>query len=68
MYKTSVSSGNCLGITVAVIVFLIGLTMIAIPVWGWIIGPFIMLAALFMGGKIQKVWKCHACGAIAYRD
>lgn len=43
-------------ITVALIVFLIGLTIfLVIPVWGWIVGSLVMLAGLFMGGKRQKV-------------
>lgn len=68
MRKTVVSSGNCAGIVVALIVFAVGIIIaVAIPVIGWVIGPLICIGALFMGGKRQKVWKCTQCSAVANR-
>lgn len=65
MKKTVVSNGNCAGITIALVVFFVGLAIIFMfPVIGWILGPVIMIGALFMGGKRRKVWKCTQCGAI----
>ena len=69
MYKTTLSSGNCLGLTLAVIVFFVGIVVIfVIPGIGQILGPLLIVASLFMGGKRQKVWKCSKCGAVANRD
>jgi len=66
--KTVVSSGNCAGVVVALIVFCAGIVIaVAIPVIGWIIGPIICIGALFMGGKKSKVWKCTKCGSIVNR-
>jgi hypothetical protein len=63
MRKTVISSGNCSGIAVALIVFCAGIMLtLLLPVVGWVCGPIISLAALFMGGKRQAVWKCRDCG------
>ncbi|MCF7837980.1 MAG: hypothetical protein K9N49_05060 [Candidatus Marinimicrobia bacterium] len=68
MKKTVVSSGNCAGIVVALIVFCVGIVIaVAIPVIGWIIGPIICIGALFMGGKRSKVWKCTKCSSVVNR-
>ena len=68
MHKTVVSSGNCAGVVVALIVLAAGIfIVVAIPVIGWIIGPIICIGALFMGGKRQKVWKCTKCGSVVNR-
>ncbi|MGC4031491.1 MAG: hypothetical protein QM754_07115 [Tepidisphaeraceae bacterium] len=62
MRKAKVSSGNFVGIVLALIVFVVGLAvMILIPLLGWIAGPLIMLLALGMGGKRSKVWRCKSC-------
>jgi ribosomal protein L37AE/L43A len=68
MKKTVISSGNCTGIVVALIVFCGGIVIaVAIPVIGWVIGPIICIGALFMGGKRSKVWKCTKCGSVVNR-
>lgn len=68
MDKTVVSSGNCSGIVVALIVFCVGIIIFfAIPFIGWVLGPIISLGALFMGGKRTKVWKCSECGIVVNR-
>lgn len=68
MTKTVVSSGNCAGVVVALIVFCVGIAIaILIPVVGWILGPIICIGALFMGGKRSKVWKCTKCGSVVNR-
>ena len=62
MQAKTISSGNCLGIITALIVLVIGVALILlIPVLGWIVGGLMVIAALFMGGKRQKVWQCHKC-------
>ncbi|MCK9523850.1 MAG: hypothetical protein M0R76_12540 [Proteobacteria bacterium] len=69
MRKEVISSGNCLGIVLALIVFSIGVAVtIGLPVFGWFIGPLICIGALFMGGKRTKVWKCIRCGSIVDRN
>lgn len=68
MEETIISSGNCSGIVIALIVFCVGVVIFfSIPVIGWILGPIISIGALFMGGKRAKVWKCKACGAVVNR-
>jgi hypothetical protein len=68
MVKKRTSSGNCLGIAIALIVFVVGLVItIAIPVVGWVVGPIIMLCALGIGGKRQKVWRCRSCRSVIPR-
>jgi len=67
MKKATLSSGNCLGILVALIVLFSGLFVTVFLFWtiiGPIIGILIMLAALFMGGKRRRVWKCKQCGYV----
>ena len=62
MRKAKVSSGNFVGIVLALIVFVVGLAvMILIPILGWVFGPLFMLLALSMGGKRSKVWRCKSC-------
>lgn len=68
MNKTTVSSGNCAGIASALLVLAVGVFLIVfIPVIGWIIGGLMVLVALFMGGKKQKVWRCRRCRCILPR-
>lgn len=63
MKKTSISSGNCIGLLLALIVLFGGIfVFIFIPVIGWVIGPLMCLVALFMGGKRRRVWRCRGCG------
>lgn len=68
MKKKIISSGNCVGILLALIVLFSGLAVtILIPVVGWVIGPLMILLALFMGGKRQKIWRCANCRAFVPR-
>jgi len=70
MDKKTIRSGNVLGILLALIVFFIGLAILIFLFWtiiGAVIGVLMMIAALFMGGKRQKVWKCSKCGYIFNR-
>ena len=68
MKKTVVSSGNCAGIIVALLVFCAGILIaVLLAPLGWIIGPIICVGALFLGGKRSKVWKCVKCGSIVKR-
>jgi ssDNA-binding Zn-finger/Zn-ribbon topoisomerase 1 len=63
MVKRTISSGNCSGIIMALIVLAVGVVLIVtIPILGWIIGALLCLLALFMGGKRRKVWQCEDCG------
>jgi hypothetical protein len=69
MRKTALSSGNCSGLAVALLVFCAGvLVFFIIPFIGWVAGPIICILALFMGGKKRKVWKCRGCGSVVDRD
>ena len=68
MVRKVKSSGNCLGIALALIIFVVGIVIFfMIPVIGWVIGPLICLCALFIGGKRSKVWQCVRCKAVAAR-
>jgi hypothetical protein len=68
MKKKTVSSGNCAGLVLALIVFCVGVAItIAFLPFGLIVGPLVCLFALFMGGKRSKVWKCVKCGSIVNR-
>jgi len=68
MNKKTISSGNFGGIILALIVFFIGFALIfVLPIIGVIVGPLVMLAALFMGGKRRSVWKCSNCGHVLDR-
>ena len=67
MRKKVVSTGNAVGILLALIVFIVGVALLLVPVIGWVIGPLVMILALFMGGKRRKVWMCINCGHIADR-
>ena len=61
MIRRTVSSGNCAGIALALIVVTIGLVItVLIPVFGWVVGPIIMICGLFIGGKRQKKLICTA--------
>jgi len=69
MVKKTISSGNCSGLVLALIVFCVGVVIsIMIPVIGWVIGPVICIGSLFMGGKRNKVWRCKKCGSIVNRS
>ncbi len=61
MKKATRSTGNLIGILGALLVFCIGV-FLTTTVVGAIVGVPMMLFALFMGGKRQKVWKCNNCG------
>lgn len=61
MRQRTRSTGNASGIALALIVFAVGLVMTFIPI-ACFIGPFICIAALFMGGKREGVWQCDECG------
>lgn len=68
MQKKTISSGNCSGIVVAMIVFCVGILLtVMIPVVGWVLGPLVCIGALFMGGKRSRVWKCRSCGSVVQR-
>ena len=66
MKMSVVTSGNCLGIALALVLFAIGIAMCCTIV-GAIIGIPVCLCALFVGGKRRKVWKCQSCGCIVER-
>jgi len=63
MKKTSKSESSMAVQLFGVIVFILGLASIFLlfPL-GIVIGPLMMLCALFMGHKKRKVWKCMQCG------
>ena len=68
MRKSTTSSGNFIGIVLALVVFVVGLGVtILIPLLGWIVGPLLMLLALRMGGKRTKVWCCKPCVVVLAR-
>lgn len=65
MQKTVISSGNFVGILGALVVFFFGLFFVVyffLTIIGPIVGALMMIFALFMGGKRQRVWKCSSCG------
>lgn len=70
MKKTTLSSGNCSGLVVGLLVIAAGL-LITILLWWTIIGAIIGIALMFggllMGGKKQKVWRCTKCRSIVPR-
>jgi hypothetical protein len=67
MKKSKQSSGNFVGLLLAMAVFFGGLAVAVFLWWtfiGLIIGVLMMLASLGMGGNRRKVWKCRSCGYI----
>jgi rubrerythrin len=67
MERATLSSGNCLGILLALIVFFSGLFVFVFFFWtciGAAIGGLMMLLGLGMGGTRRKVWKCGQCGYV----
>ena len=66
MKKAVQSSGNCLGIAIALVLIAIGIVL-CFTVIGAIIGVPLMICALFVGGKRKKVWKCRKCGYLFER-
>ena len=65
MYKSTHSTGNFIGIVLALITFFAGILIIFftfITIIGPIIGLLMILVSLGMGGKSHKVWKCKNCG------
>ena len=66
MKKTTMSSGNCLGIALALFLFCCGLALCFTGI-GIIVGVPLMIVALFVGGKKSKVWKCTDCGSVINR-
>ena len=68
MTKTTTSSGNVVGLVLALVVFVVGLAItILIPIIGWVVGPLLMLLSLGMGGKRSKVWRCKPCHVVIAR-
>ena len=68
MRKSIISSGNCAGLIVALLVFCAGVLIAAVlGPFGWVIGTIICVGALFLGGKRSKVWKCANCGSVVSR-
>ena len=72
MKKVTLSSGNCLGILVALIVFFAGLFIaifFLVTIIGPIIGALMMLAALFLSNRIiQQVMAMSVCFSLTYRQ
>lgn len=68
MRKSTTSSGNFVGIVLALVVFVVGVSVtLLIPILGWLLGPLLMLLALGMGGKRSKVWRCKSCAVALAR-
>ena len=68
MVKKTISSGNVSGILFGLIMVVVGFAVVvALPGVGWVIGPLIILWALFQGGKRRRVWKCRNCSSIVDR-
>jgi hypothetical protein len=67
MKKTIVTNGSYVGILFAIVVFLVGASLLILIPIGTIIGVLLMLMSLGMGGKRRKVWKCRKCGYIFER-
>jgi hypothetical protein len=68
MAKTKLRSGHLLGITLGLLLVVVGIVVfVAIPVIGWVVGPLIGLAGLACGGKSRKVWRCRSCGSVIER-
>jgi hypothetical protein len=70
MKKKTLSSGYCVGILLALIVFFSGIAVAVLFFWtiiGPIIGLLMVLMSLGMGGKRSRVWKCQSCGIIVPR-
>ncbi len=66
MKEATLSSG-CLGVLVALIVFFAGLFVTVFfffTIIGPIIGILMMIAAIPIGGKRRRVWKCKSCGCV----
>ncbi len=66
MVKRTISSGNALGIALALIIFVVGVSL-SLTVVGAIIGIPLCILALFIGGKRRKVWRCRKCSSIIDR-
>lgn len=68
MKRKTVSSGNALGLCIALLMVAAGIlvSVILVPI-GCFLGPLICFVALFIGGKRTKVWRCSACGATISR-
>jgi hypothetical protein len=66
MKKSVQSSGNCLGIAIALILIAIGISLCFTGI-GAILGIPIVFCALFVGGRRRKVWKCRSCGYVFER-
>ncbi len=68
MSRTKKTDSNIGLQLVGVVVFFLGLLLLFIVPIGTIIGLCMMLAALGMGYKKRKVWKCGQCGYFFDRD
>lgn len=66
MKKKIQSSGNCLGIAIALTLIAVGIALCFTGI-GAIIGIPLIICALFVGGKRRKIWKCTKCGYIFER-
>ena len=67
MVKTTLSSGNCSGVLLGLIMVLAGILVTVaffVTIIGPIIGILMVLVGLGMGGKTRKVWKCKCCGTV----
>ena len=73
MKKKTLSSGNAVGIAMALLVFALGvfLSLVFTFIWvfpfGCFFGPLLCIVALFMGGKRSKVYRCTRCGIVVPR-
>lgn len=60
MRKKTQSSGNMLGLAIALIVLTIGI-ILCFTVVGMIVGIPLIIVSLFIGGKKTKIWMCPNC-------
>jgi hypothetical protein len=69
MVKTTISTGNVMGIVIALLVLIVGLyiTFSALFCGGPLIGIPLCILALFMGGNRKNILKCQNCGAAVDR-
>jgi ACR3 family arsenite efflux pump ArsB len=66
MVRKTLTSGNCLGVAIALALFAFGAALTA-TIAGALIGIPLMLCALFIGGKRRRVWRCRRCASVLDR-
>jgi hypothetical protein len=66
MVKKNKSSGNCLGLCIALAVIGLGIVLCLTGI-GAIIGIPLIIGGLFIGGKRSKVWQCKQCAYVIPR-